>query len=388
MKCNICKNKKIKLLNYFGKIPRSFDFKKKKIIKKYKFSLGQCNRCSIIQLEKNGSDQSFVPKLKWINNNEPDQHLGELISYLKKKLKEKKKILLISNFDKKIYESLKNFKNIKLLDNNKYLKILKKNPNQFLIQNSIIKRNYNNKIYNLGKFDIIVSCRVLEHTYNLNLFIKNLEFFLKPDGMFVFEIPDSQKSLNQGDVAMLWEEHPIYFTKKNFIRAFQILGYKILSCKKYLYPQEDALVFRIKQHDKKKTNKIKNLNKDVSLGELFVKKCKNKKKKLISFLKRETSKRKKIGIFGAGHRSIVYFHANKLRPYISYIFDDNQNKKNLFFPGTNIRIKPSQIILKNKLDICFLSLSINKEKIVMRNLSKFNKNIKFYSISPDSKYAF
>ena len=84
----------------------------------------------------------------------------------------------------------------------------------------------------------------------------------------------------------------------------------------------------------------------------------------------------------------MYFHANKLRPYISYIFDDNQNKKNLFFPGTNIRIKPSQIIMKNKLDICFLSLSINKEKIVMRNLSKFNKNIKFYSISPDSKYAF
>ncbi len=388
MNCNVCKNKKIQLLNYFGKIPRSFDFKKKKTIKKYKFLLSQCNRCSIIQLEKNGGDQSFVPKLKWINNNEPDQHLSELISYLKKKLKEKKKILLISNFDKKIFESLKNYKNIKLLDHKKYLKILKKNPNQFLIQNSIIKKNYNKKIYNIGKFDIIVSCRVLEHTYNLNLFIKNLEFFLKPNGTLIFEIPDSQKSLKQGDVAMLWEEHPIYFTKNNFIRAFQILGYKILSYKKYLYPQEDALVFRIKKHDIGKMTKIKNLDTEIRLGELFVKKCKNKKKKLISFLKRETNKRKKIGIFGAGHRSIVYFHVNKLSPYISYIFDDNQNKKNLFFPGTNIRVKPSQTITKNRLDICFLSLSINKEKKVMRNLSKFNKNIKFYSISPDSKYAF
>ena len=60
IKCNICKNKKIKLLNYLGKY-QDHSILKKKIIKKYKFSLGQCNRCSIIQLEKNGSDQSFVP---------------------------------------------------------------------------------------------------------------------------------------------------------------------------------------------------------------------------------------------------------------------------------------------------------------------------------------
>ena len=110
--------------------------------------------------------------------------------------------------------------------------------------------------------------------------------------MFVFGIPDSQKSLKQGDVAMLWEEHPIYFTKKNFIRAFQIFGYKILSCKRYLYPQEDALAFRIKQQDKRKMNKIKNLNTDLSIGELFVKKYKIKRKKLISFLKKRQIKEK------------------------------------------------------------------------------------------------
>ena len=36
MRCNICKSKNIKTLNYFGKIPRSYDFKKNNIIKKYK----------------------------------------------------------------------------------------------------------------------------------------------------------------------------------------------------------------------------------------------------------------------------------------------------------------------------------------------------------------
>ena len=37
--------------------------------------------------------------------------------------------------------------------------------------------------------------------------------------MFVFEIPDSQKSLNQGDVAMLWEEHQFILQKK-FYKSF------------------------------------------------------------------------------------------------------------------------------------------------------------------------
>ena len=390
MKCNICKNKNIKMLNYFGEIPRSHDFKKKNITKKYKFILNKCSKCSVIQLKKTGNNQSFIPKLKWIRNNEPDEHLHGLIMYLEKKLKEKKKILLISSFDRKIYESLKNknFKNLKLLDSKKHLKILKKNPNQFLIQNSILKKEYIKKIRNLGKFDIIVSCRVLEHTYNLNSFIKNLEIFLKPNGNFVFEIPDSQKSLTQGDASMLWEEHPIYFTKKSFFRAFQILGYKVLSCKKYKYPKEDALVLRVKKYGKEKIIIKKITKTERRLGTLFVKKCINKKKKLITFLKNQIHKNKKIAIFGAGHRSIVYFHINKLTPYINYIFDDNKNKKNLIFPGTNLKIKPSLAIMKNKIDICFLSLNIDKEKKIIDKLRKLSNKIKFYSISPDSKYAF
>ncbi len=65
-----------------------------------------------------------------------------------------------------------------------------------------------------------------------------------------------------------------------------------------------------------------------------------------------------------------------------------KKKKNLLFPGTNLKIKPSTYILENKLDICFLSVSIDKEKIIKKNLKKLNNKIKFYSISPDSKYSF
>lgn len=390
MKCHICNYKSIKLLNFFGKVPRSHEFKKKNISKNYKFILNQCPKCTVIQLKKTGKNQSFVPKLKWIKNNEPDEHLNDLILYLEKKLNERKKILLISNFDKKIYDILKKKKNknLKIIDSKKHLKIKGKNPNQFLIQKSILNKDYIKKISSFGKFDIIVSCRVLEHTYNLNLFIKNLESLLKPNGNFIFEIPDSQKSLTQGDISMLWEEHSIYFTKNSFYKAFQILGYKVLKYNKYTYPQEDALVFRIQKYSKEKIKLNEITKKDKRLGKLFVNKCKIKHKKLITFLRNQNKKNKKIAIFGAGHRSVVYFHINKLGSYINYIYDDNENKKNMFFPGTNIRIKPSINISKNRVDCCFLSLNITKEKKIMDKLKKLNDKIIFYSISPDSKYAF
>ena len=68
--------------------------------------------------------------------------------------------------------------------------------------------------------------------------------------------------------------------------------------------------------------------------------------------------------------------------------EELSNKKNLIFPGTNLKIKPSLAIMKNKIDICFLSLNITKEKKIIDKLRKLNNKIKFYSISPDSKYAF
>ena len=382
---------RIEILSNFGKVPRCYDFSKENKQNKYYFILNQCNQCSVIQLKETGKKKSYIPKLKWIRNKEPDGHLKNLIFFLKNKIKEKKKILLISNFDKKIYDSLNNKKNInylKLLDSKKHLNILKSNPNQFQIQDKIIQKNFIKKIKHYGKFDIILSCRVLEHTYNLALFIKSLEILLKPNGNFIFEIPDSKKSLHQGDIAMIWEEHPLYFTKESFSLAFKYLGYKILQWERYQYPQEDALVFRIKKHKEKKYLNKELLNKNINLGKLFIKNCLKRKKKLITFLTKKVLEKKEIAIFGAGHRSVVYFHAFKLKPYINYIFDDDIKKKNLYFPGTNLKIKPSSVMLKRNIDICFLSLNIDKEKKIINKLKKYNNKTKFFSISPDSKIAF
>ena len=46
------------------------------------------------------------------------------------------------------------------------------------------------------------------------------------------------------------------------------------------------------------------------------------------------------------------------------------------------------LVVQNKIDICFLSLNIDKEKKIIDKLRKLSNKIKFYSISPDSKYAF
>ncbi len=276
MTCNICLSKKIKYYN-FGKFPKCHDFKKINVkLKKYSFILKQCQKCSIIQLVKKGSDNTFIPRLSWIHNKEPSEHLKFLHQKIKKMIDTNKKILFISEFDEIIYNNFKNKKNVSILS-----KIIsnKKYKNQFEIIKKIQDQNIKKIKKKIGDFDCIVCCRILEHAYELPKLIERIKQFLKSEGEFIFEIPDSNKPLNQGDIGMLWEEHPLYFTEKSFKSAMYNLGMKVTSSKRFLYPQEDALLFTVKPYSFKK--KL-NINLNYNQAENYFKKCLKIKKKIIN----------------------------------------------------------------------------------------------------------
>ena len=94
---------------------------------------------------------------------------------------------------------------------------------------------------------MIVSCRLLEHAYEFKDFLSVVSLFLKNNGEFVFEIPDSSKPLKKGDLGMLCEEHPYYFTKNSFTLAMNKLGLGVSKVKRFPYLGEDALIFIVKK---------------------------------------------------------------------------------------------------------------------------------------------
>ena len=232
MNCSFCNTKNTKILKDFAFLPRCFDFQKKSNNQNglYRIVQFQCKKCGVIQLKKNGKPQTFKPKYKWVSNNEPQEHLSKLSGYIEKFLKKGKRILFLSKYDQLLFNIAKKKynKSIYQLDSYNDLKIKDRNTNQFFIQEQLIKKNLNKLKKKIGSFDLIVSCRVLEHSYDIFKLIKNLKKLLNRNGEFIFEVPDSYKSLKQGDIGMLWEEHPVYLTKNSIRLGFQNLGLKIL----------------------------------------------------------------------------------------------------------------------------------------------------------------
>ena len=327
----ICKSCNSKIENNtinFGSIPKSSDFSKniKNKKKKYNLKLGSCSQCELIQIINPITYKKLTPKYKWMMNKEENNHHYNLVDRITKNkiINKKSKILALSHYDSKIIIELnkKGYKNTRIFNLKTDININKHSLRQEIIQNFLNKKNsqiFKNKY---GNFDMIISSKVLEHTQNLNnffIFIKNI---LNKSGLLIIDVPDCEKSLKQGNITMIWEEHIFYFIKKSLINTLNFHGFSKKFFYVYPYKQENSLVgiFTLKKNFIKKTKKVNLLN-------IFKKKI-NIYKNLIH---KKLNKYKKVLIFGAGHNSIIFVNLYKISKYIDYIIDDEKNKKVCIF---------------------------------------------------------
>ena len=391
--CRFCKQISIETLIDFGPQPRCFDFltNKEKTPKLFEFSAGQCRRCGIIQLKNQIPAKDLLPSFDWIRNKEPDKHAdllaNDLLEYLKN---DNSKVLFISVYDKKLYGLINKHTGEKayLLDPIKDLEIEEFDPGQALIQKKINPEKLKKLRKKIGKFDLIVTCRLLEHAHDANEFISGLSQLLKPNGRLVVEVPDSTKPLLQGDVAMFWEEHTFYFTPESLICGFSEIGFKLEKYIGYHYLQEDAIVAIFQQKKSTETLNVSMPVGELSLGKMFVKKIESLKSEIIAELSELKQKCGKIVIFGAGHRTVMFLNLLNLKNLVSYVIDDDQRKQGLIIPKSGLEIHKSDLIRDENIGVCLLSVNIEiEEKLKDIINAKIRRKIKYFSISPDSKNA-
>ena len=394
MHCKSCRSKLSKNKFFFGKNYQSNIFEKKKIFyknyKKINLILAECRYCNLIQILKPLNYKEIIPSKKWIVNKEEDKHHKNFAEFLGKKniLKKTHKILLLSQYDSKFFEFLKkkNYKSLYNLDLRKFLK--KKNKNYFrqeFIQN-FLNLNIAKKINStLGSFDFIICSKLLEHTQNVKNFFLFCRQILTPNGYLLIDVPDCEKSLKQGNIAMPWEEHISYFTTKTLNNTTNNHKFKKIFYKNYFYKQENALVGLYQ----KKFKALRNVKKkEVSLLIKYRKKANKFNTDAQLFFKKKSNF--KFYIFGAGHNAIFFFNFLKLSNKNFEIIDDNQNKNNCIFAGSSKRIKNSESLMRSK-DNKIILLTVNIEieaKIIKKLKSKLKKKDKIFSIYPDSRRFF
>tara|TARA_Y100000768_G_scaffold224296_1_gene169380 strand:- start:3488 stop:4663 length:1176 start_codon:yes stop_codon:yes gene_type:complete len=353
--------------------------------------LEQSNKTGIIKLKNSENPIIYKPLVKWIKHEEPELHLDQFVQTILKKYFYNKKIIvggISSKDDSTLDRFFKLGHKIWRINKKKDLKI-SSNSGIETIQHYLRKNkiNYLNKRYN--KVDFLVVRHIWEHVYDQKEFSQLLKALIKKEGIIFIEIPDCRKLLKSKDITMIWEEHLYYYTSETIITSLRQNGFRIISKKVINYPTENNILLCIKPYKKKNEIILKrhSLKKEINLGIDFKRQYQKNKKYLHKLLSEIIKKKRKIVLFGGGHRALAFIAYYDIYNYISFIIDDDINKKGMFMPGSSIQIKSSNEIYNRENLFLLLAVNLTSEKKLINFINKKCFKVKIKSIFPHSKYS-
>ena len=387
MICRLCRSKDVDSIINFGPQPPSNRYHSEFIFdgELHALDLGVCKKCNLIQLIDPMPINMVCSRFSWINYNEPEQHLDDLVQKLIS-LQKINKDSKIAGLTYKDDSTLKRFKEkgFKNLHTSK-ISNLKNSYGHYEGLETIQQKIVNSSDFELEKeIDILIVRHVLEHAHDLTAFLQNLIKNVSDDGYLVFEIPDSKKFLLNNNYHFIWEEHVVYFTEKTLRFLFEINKLKVVSIIRYEFSFEDSLIAIVKKADvKSDIINSKDLNNNFQIASQFALNFKKTKKFNKDFLNLAKRNNKKIAIFGAGHLATKYINFFEIAHLIDLVIDDSEDKQGLYMPGNSIIIKSSKKL--NEVDICLLALSPESQKNVLESISdSTKKGCEFYSIFDNS----
>lgn len=370
----------------FGKQPISSHFTEKassKLLKKT-ISLTICADCETIQLLNPIPWKELIPPFEWITYREPEEHLDDLVENLTRFISEEANILGLSFKDQTLLERL----NKKGYLKTEIFSLTEHNQKLFPTANiesvpPLFAERIRTKVKN-EVWDVIVARHVIEHAERPRDFLCALVSCLSENGVLVIEVPDCDRNLKLGDLAMVWEEHVTYFTKETLQNWLNISGFETLFLRNYPLPFESCLVFFIQKDHSELNSKTYISNKpetQMNTFEKYVDQVKTTQTKIRQKLMALRETGLKIAIYGAGHLSANFINFNGFHDLIEAVIDDDSKKQGLYFPGTKLRIQPPHFLLEENINICLLGLSIElEEKIIKKNYQFEKRGGVFFSI--------
>ncbi len=391
-KCRGCKKNTLKKLFslgdmcFTGKFPR----KGQKINRK-PITVVICSNCNLVQLNHNfdlkylyGPDYGYRTGV----NKTMISHVKDVAKKLSKKTKLKKNdsVLDIASNDGSLLNSYN--KNIFTVGIdpilNKYLEKYKtiniKIPD-FFTANKIKKRTKK-------KFKIITALSVFYDSTDPNKFLTDAKKLLSKDGIFLLEFADLASIIQNKMFDTICHEHLEYYSseviinlcKKNGLRVFDIKSNDINGASKQYFVCHENSNYK---DNKLVLNKVLRLERSLKLSSIntfknFIKSINNSRKKLYRLLKKYKKLGKKIHCYGAstkGNVLLQYFGIdNKI---IDYVAERNNNKFNLYTPGTNIKIISEALSRFYKPDYYLVLPWHFKKEILSRESLTIKKGTKF-----------
>ena len=355
-------------------------------------ALAQCTRCGQLQIEDPAPVALLRSPHAWVSYIEPEGHLDQLVDELcaLPNADPQWRVGGVTYKDQSTLERLRQrgWHNLWQLDLATDLEISDGSTDLAVIQERLTLERARRAAAKYSRCDILLVRHILEHTHAPREFLAALKELVTPNGIIVFECPDSQQAFLQREYTVLWEEHLWYFTPELFARFFRVFGLQPLRVCIYPYAVENSLVAFVSPHATADTQGLPSPALLADERRQMTRYAGQFPVQKIAWQSWVQQSAGRVAAFGAGHSMCAFINFFELKDNIRFIADDHPKKIGHFLPGNGRLIRPSQVLQDGGIDHCLMGLSPESEtKVLVHQAPAQSAGVRFVSIFTSSPHA-
>lgn len=213
-----------------------------------------------------------------------------------------------------------------------------------------------------GRFDLVTSRQVIEHTLDPTMFLRAARHLLKDDGMLFLDMPDFGPTLQRADVSTLWEEHPGYFTEPTLRWLLAKAGFTCTGVARYDFSGGCLAATAVPAETSAENAGTEpgDIQEITEAGQRFVATAWDYRDRLTAYLERRRNAGATVVLFGVGVRGCTAVNGYGIAHLIDYAVDDQKERQGLFVPGARLEIRPTDTLAAESSEIIAL-LAVNNE---------------------------
>ena len=204
--------------------------------------------------------------------------------------------------------------------------------------------------------DVITATNVLAHVDNLKEFLLTVRGTLKPNGIFVVEVPYLANLINRTQFDTVYHEHLSYFLLTPLVRLFKSYGLPIFHVEEHdlhggslrLYASKDGRAVDKSVATLLRWEELHGFT-EIGAYKKFADQVKRIKGDLMILLERYKNLGLKVVAFGASAKgSTLMNYCGVTKEHVKVVVDETPAKQGLLTPGNHIPIVPFDALYREK----------------------------------------
>ena len=355
-------------------------------VPKFSIKLGGCPNCGLVQILDPIDPSEFYTNYANPSSVKPEPHLDKLVNSLESDLPRDAKIIDIGCNDGKFLSRLRDrgFKNLSGLEPTKNMSEAAIGAGFRVFNSYLDKKNSEGIINETGKFDCVVLRQVLEHIENLSDFGSALRNLLKPNGLLVVEVPDSEAWFTGNDYG-LWEEHLSHFDSRSLQFYLRLHGFSMFKSYKSVFAGVCLTVFA--NSTESSFISTESNDKTVESFRMWALSFASFKRNVNAEIQNCIDKGGNVALYGVGARATSFLNFTEITQKLSFAMDDSTAKQGRYLPGTSVLIRSREEGFKLLVENSLVLLGVNgeNETKLLNEIAPYKK-CEFKSILPPSDY--